>query len=322
MRDAEGLRGDLRRWTDAGLITAEQAAAIEQRELAGPAGAGSKVAADRGRVPFVVEALGYVGGALAVVAGFIATADLWRDLSRGALEGFAAAGCVVLLAGGAALRSADDPAFGRLRSVLWLLSAACLTAFCGLIGEDRNDDDEWLVMVVALVTAAYLLGLHLWHRSMLLVIALFVALSVAAGAFSVAIDDDEDAWQVGLAVWLLAVVWTAGAGRISALTPVDGVLLSGIGGAFVGAQLMMTRDLGHLVGVVTVATVVVAGTLLKRTWMLALGTLGVLVVAPQTATHFLPDSVGAPVAVFLVGAGLVAIAVWLARRPGRRRPAG
>jgi hypothetical protein len=320
VHDAEALRGDLRRWTAAGLITAEQAAAIEASETAvEPASAAP--AKDGSRIPFVVEALGYVGGALAVVAGFIATADLWRDMSRGALEGFAAAGCLVLLAGGAALRSADDLAFGRLRSVLWLLSAACLTAFCALLGDDQSNDDEKLVVIVALITAAYLLALHLWHRSLLLVIALFVALAVAAGAFSVAIDDD-DAWQVGLAVWLLAVVWSAAAGRVPGLSPVDGVWLSGIAGAFVGAQLMMTRDLGHLVAVVTVAAVIVAGTLLRRTWMLALGTLGVLVVVPQTATEFLPDSVGAPVAVFAVGAGLVAIAVWLARRPGRRRPAG
>jgi hypothetical protein len=273
-------------------------------------------------VPIVVEALGYVGGALAVVAGFIATADLWRDMSRGMLEGFAAAGCLVLLAGGAALRSADDPAFGRLRSVLWLLSAACLAAFAGLLGDDHSNDDAKLVMVVALIAAGYLLVLHLWHRSLLLVIALFVALAVAAGAFSLATSSDDEAWKVGLAVWLLSVVWVAGAGHVEALTPVDGVLLGGVGGAFVGAQLMMTRDLGHLVAIATVAAVIVAGTLLRRTWMLALGTLGVLVVVPQTATEFLPDSVGAPVAVFVVGAGLVAIAVWLARRPGRRRPAG
>jgi hypothetical protein len=316
--DVDALRRDLRRWTEAGLITTEQATAIEASELAAVSPAGS----ERGRVPFVVEALGYVGGALAVVAGFIATADLWRDMSRGVLEGFAAAGCLVLLAGGAALRSADDPAFGRLRSVLFLLSAACLAAFCALFGDDHRSDDEWLVLVVALITAAYLLGLHLWHRSLLLVIALFVALAVAAGAFNVVIDGSDDAWRVGLAVWLLAVVWSAGAGRVGALMPVDGVLLAGVGGAFVGAQLMMTRGLGHLVAVVTVTAVIVAGTILRRSWMLALGTLGVLIVVPQTATRFLPDAVGAPVAVFAVGAGLVAVAVWLARRPGRRRPAG
>lgn len=321
MRDVEGLRRDLRRWSDAGLITAEQAAAIEASETAERSVAATGPS-DRGRVPFVVEALGYVGGALAVVAGFIATADLWRDMSRGTLEGFAAAGCLVLLAGGAALRSADDPAFGRLRSVLWLLSAACLTAFCGLFGDDRTRDDSKLVLVVALLIAAYVLGLHLWHRSMLLVIALFAALACAAGAIAVTFDGD-DSWHVGLAVWLLAVAWSSAAGRVSALTPVDGAHLAGIGGAYVGAQLMMaTRDLGHLFAVATVAAVIVAGAMTQRAWMLALGLLGVLVVAPQTATEFLPDSVGAPVAVFLVGAGLVAIAVWLARRPGRRRSAG
>jgi hypothetical protein len=321
VRDIDALRRDLRRWVDAELITAEQATAIEASEAAEPMTPGA-AAPTQSRVPFVVEALGYVGGALAIVAGFIATQQLWRDMSRGTYEGFAAAGCLVLLAGGAALRSADDPAFARLRSVLWLLSAACLAAFCALVGDDQSNDDEWVVLVVALIVTAYLLALHVWHRSALLVMGLFVALAVAAGAFSVVVTDDSEAWNVGLAVWLLAVAWTAGAGRVGVLTPVDPVVLAGIGGAYVGAQLLMTRDIGHLFGVVTVAAVVVAGTLLRRTWMLALGMLGVLVLVPQTATEFLPDSVGAPVAVFVVGAGLVAIAVWLARRPGRRDPAG
>jgi hypothetical protein len=228
----------------------------------------------------------------------------------------------VLLAGGAAIRAADDPAFARLRSVLWLLSAACLAAFAGLLGDDHTHHDEVLTLVVALIVAGYLLALHLWHRSSLLVIGLFAALAVAAGALGVVIADDSEAWHVGLAVWLLAVVWSAGAGRVPVLTPEEPALLAGIGGAYIGAQLLMTRHLGHLIAIITVAAVLIAGTLLARTWMLALGTLGVLVLVPQTATEFLPDSVGAPVAVFVVGAGLVAVAVWLARRPGRRRPAG
>jgi hypothetical protein len=316
VRDSDVLRDDLRRWSAAGLITDEQARAIEAAESARVAAA-APPATGRGRVPLVVEALGYVGGVLAVVAGFIAARELWPDMPRGAQEGFALAGCVVLLLGGAALRSSDEPAFRRLHSVLWTASAACLAAFVALYGDGETDDDTALVLAVALVAAAYLLLLQGWQPSGGPAVALSVALAVACAAAAHA-TGHEKSWEVGLTVWAFSLLWFGLAGQLRPLRPVSALQLSGVAGALVGAQLTMSRDLGHLLAAATVAAVIVAGVALERTELLALGTFGLLVAAPQTATRFLPDSVGAPVAVFLVGAGLIAVAVWLARRPGRR----
>jgi hypothetical protein len=194
-------------------------------------------------------------------------------------------------------------------------------ALCGLYGEDRSDDDTRLVLVVALIAAAYLLALQWWEPSVLPLGALFVALAVSAGCVA-DLGNYDDVWQIGLAVWLLALAWIAVAGRVRPLQPQEVGWVWGVAGALFAVQLVMERDLGHLFALVTVAAVLAAGVAAERTWLLGLGALGLLVTAPRSATEFLPNSVGAPIAVFVVGAGLITAAVWLARRPGRKRPAG
>jgi uncharacterized membrane protein len=57
---------------------------------------------------------------------------------------------------------------------------------------------------------------------------------------------------------------------------------------------------------------------LRRVWVLALGALDVLLVVPQAASRYLPQSVAAPLAVFCAGLALLGVALWLAR--AHRRP--
>ena len=87
------------------------------------------------RLPLVAEALGYAGGVLAIAAGIYMVRDLWPSPSTGAVLAFAAVACVVLGAGGAAVRMTGDPALRRLRSVLWLLSTVSLAAFAGTLAD-------------------------------------------------------------------------------------------------------------------------------------------------------------------------------------------
>ncbi|MDH5371716.1 MAG: hypothetical protein OEX97_02090, partial [Acidimicrobiia bacterium] len=58
------LSEQLSRWTNAGFITEEQAGQIRSFETA-------RAASEERRVPLIVEALGYLGGALAVIAVLI-----------------------------------------------------------------------------------------------------------------------------------------------------------------------------------------------------------------------------------------------------------
>src|SRR5258708_3066087 len=112
------FRKRLDRWTADGLIDAAQAARIEAAEA--PAGSQARAAGVRAGV--VGEALGYAGGVLAIAAGIFMVRELWPALPTGGGLAFAAVASVALGAAGAVVRTTGDPAFRRLRSVLWLMS--------------------------------------------------------------------------------------------------------------------------------------------------------------------------------------------------------
>lgn len=84
------------------------------------------------RTPLAVEALGYLGGALAIVAGLVAVRQFWPDTTAADELGLAGAAAAALAVGGAVTPAGRNPAFGRLRSVLWVLSVIALaaTVFC------------------------------------------------------------------------------------------------------------------------------------------------------------------------------------------------
>ena len=64
------------------------------------------------RAPLVVEALGYLGGVIAIVAGVVAVDQLWPGIPTGAELAFAAAGTVALGAVAALMRTDGEPALG------------------------------------------------------------------------------------------------------------------------------------------------------------------------------------------------------------------
>jgi hypothetical protein len=112
----------------------------------------------------VVEALGYLGGALAFVAGFITLRRLWPDIPTGVELAFAAAATVLLFGAGAAIGATGDAALGRLRSVLWALSTGCLAALVGLLAAEVWDFSPISTTLLAAM-AATLCAVGLWLRS-------------------------------------------------------------------------------------------------------------------------------------------------------------
>jgi hypothetical protein len=88
-------------------------------------------------------------------------------------------------------------------------------------------------------------------------------------------------------------------------------------GLLVGIQFAMDVPAGHLLALATVAGLLAGGVLLREVWLAGLGAVSVLLVVPQTAERFLPESAAAPLAVFVAGAVLVGSAVWLAKRRAR-----
>jgi len=313
------LRKHLDRWVAEGLIDTAQATRIESAEAPATAPPATAPPAAGARAPLVAEALGYAGGVLAIAAGLYTVRDFWPNLSTGVVLAFAAAACAALGAGGAAVRTTSDPALRRLRSVVWLMSTVSLAVFAGTLA-----DQVWgfgpasTTLVAATVSAAY--GAALWRRTRAALqhLAVFVSLAVLAGTAVARLDPGLGAWEPGLAIWALSVLWGVAVMRGHLPPGATGYVAAGIG-VLVGVQLAMQVAAGCALALATVAGLLAAGVLLRQAWVVVLGALGVLLVTPQITTRYLPMSAATPVAIFVVGVVLLGSAVWLTRRKAGSR---
>ena len=267
----------------------------------------------------MAEALGYAGGVLAIAAGIYMAGELWPGLSTAGVLAFAAVACVVLGAGGAAVRSTAIPSLRRLRSVLWLLSTVSLAAFTGTLADQVGKfSPDSTTLITAAATAAY--GTALWWRTRAVLqhLAVFASLAVLVGTAVDWLWPHVGAWAPGLGIWGLSAVWGVAVLRGYLPPVVTGYIAAGIG-LLAGAQLSMQVAAGYALAVATVAGLLAGGVLLRQAWLVALGAFGVLLVTPQITTRYLPMSAAAPLAIFVVGVVLVGAAVWLARhRAGSR----
>jgi hypothetical protein len=266
------------------------------------------------RVPLVAEALGYVGGVLTIAAGIYLARDLWRDIPTGAELTLAAVACVALGAAGAALRASSGPAARRLRSVLWLMSAASLAAFTGVLA-----DQVWKLspasttLVTAGAVAAYGAGQWRRTRAVLQHLTVFASAVVLVGTAVAQLAPGAGAWGPGLGIWALSALWGVAVLRGYLPPGSTGYFAAGFG-LLAGAQLTMQVPAGHVLALATVAGLLAGGVLLREAWLVALGAVGVLLVVPQTAGRYLPTSAATPLAIFVAGVVLVGFAVWLAKR--------
>lgn len=315
----------LGRWVADGLIDEGQASQIEAAEssrcavaVPGQAVAGLPPGPGQRR-GLVVEALGYFGGALAIVAGFMAVSQLWPTIPTGAELAFAGGGAVLLLGAGAAIRTVENGSLRRLRSVLWLMSTASLAAFTAVLAA-QVWDLRAISTAVTMAAAATLYSAALWwgNRAPLQQLAVFASMAVLVGTSIFQTWPGLRGWGPGLGIWGLSALWGIAAHR-GYLASRDAGYLAAVIGVLVGAQLTMQIPAGHVLALATVAAILTAGVMLRRVLLLVLGAIGVIMTVPQTAARYLPDNVGAPLAIFVTGLILLGVAVQLART--RKRPA-
>ncbi|MFI1566525.1 hypothetical protein ACH4ZX_26310 [Streptomyces sp. NPDC020490] len=349
----EALNARLARWVAEGLLDAGQAERIEAAERTraaegadqagaaqtrtGRAGAAQTLTGEAdgaqtpaagthpaGRVPLVVEALGYLGAAMAVVAGFLAADRLWPDIPTGAQLALAAVAAVVLGVAGALLRDAAEPAFVRLRGVLWLASTGSVAAFAGVLAVRVGDFSP---QVTALTTAgaATAYGIVPWlvRPAPLQQLAVFAGTAVTLAAGIECLGDDVPLWVPGVGVWLLSALWGAAAHRGHVRPRETGYVAAALG-LLVGAQLTMNLAAGHLLALATAGALLALGVALRRVWALLLGAFATLQTVPQTAERYLPGSLAAPLSILVVGAVLLVLALllarWSSRTAGTPRP--
>lgn len=209
VRPAASVADDLDRWVAAGLLAADQAAAILEHEGARPAAEVAEVEVEvgprrpRSRVPVVAEALGYLGGALALTGLLLVLSHYWPDLAWAGRLGLSGAGAVALVAGGFAVRDQADPALVRLRAFLWLLSSAATGVFAVvLVTEGRELADQSVVFWCAAAVAVQSGLLWWWRDRPVQQLVALGGLAVAVGTGVSLVAGDAAA---GVALWALGL---------------------------------------------------------------------------------------------------------------------
>jgi hypothetical protein len=314
-------------WERAGLIDHSQRVAIsayeQQRSAAGglpaptgaPASAAPVTVGSARRVPAAAEALGYLGGILALVGLGLLLSRVWEDLGAWGRLAVLAGTSLGLLVVGALVRAGRDAALRRLRGFLWLLStlaaAAAAAVFAGDVVELRGPAVGAAAAGAALIHAG-LLWSGREHRPLQQASAL-IALPVLVGTLLTEVLDDAPA---ALAMWLVgAVVLGAGVRRITSMpqiTAVIGAVTLVAGAGFVSADW---RSVGLLLTVVSALAVAalaayddVVPDRVER-WALGLVAAVALVASLPNALGYFANRAGVATGLvtWVVGAGLLAL---------------
>lgn len=321
-------------WERAGLIDGTQRVAItayEQQRSARPPVTATVVPAPPGppggrRVPAVAEALGYLGGILALVGLGLLLSRVWDEVGAWGRFAVLAGSSAGLLVVGALVRADRDPALRRLRGFLWLLSTLAVAAAAAVLAGDIVETRSRLVAAAAAGAALVHAGL-LWRGTPgrpLQQASALIALPVLVGTVLVEVLDDGLA---ALVVWAVGVgVLVAGVRRLTSAPFVTSVL--GAVTLLVGAGLVSAdwRAVGLLLSVASalgVAALAAYNDLIPERidrWVLGLVASVALVQAvPSTLIHF-GDRAGIATGLvtWAVGVGLVVLG--LTRRVLRGRP--
>lgn len=267
------------------------------------------------------EALGYAGGAIAVVAGTVLAARSWVDLGRGGQLTALAVLTAVLREAGRRLRTNERSALRRLASVLWLGSAAGFAALLGVWLAGGGEATKHDALSVALGSLGYAGLLWSVHRRLLQQVALFAAaiatvvtacdvLSRSAAAPSFGVLAVGAGWlELGRRGWLPPKPAAGILGALALIAAPDSLYAIGWRGPAV--TLGLAAGLGLLV----------AGSLLRRTAILGLGVAALLLFGWRTTVDYLHGGAG-PLGMLVLGLALVVTAVALSRTRTASRAGG
>jgi hypothetical protein len=291
-----------------GVLTAAQAVAVTTAVR--PA-LGEPPAPRRSRWP---EILGYVGGAVTVVAVLLLVSMSWADLGRGGRVAVLAGTAVALFTagtvigggtpGGLRLLRDAEPERRRLVSTLWSAGVVAAGGAAAVAVSDENGTLAAGGVALVLGAAGYALVPSLLGQLVLL----GAALLTTTGALVTAGVDSSVAYGVVTAaagaVWILLAWLGAFTERVS------GVAL-GLAVVFTGAQVVTWTDgaqvWGYAMTTVT-AFAAVAVYIRSRRWIfLALGLVALMTVVLQVVLDVFGQSLTALWLVLAVGLVLLAV---------------
>ncbi|MFI7063578.1 DUF2157 domain-containing protein [Kribbella sp. NPDC050124] len=305
----------LDRWVTAGVITPAQAERMRADIPHSPPASG-----EHRQTSLAVEALGYVGSVLIVVASLLLASQYWNDLSTAGHLTVVGVAAGALLLAGFAVPERLGPAGLRMHAVLWLGATVSTAGFLGLFGDEvlgwQDDDLALLVFAGAAAVAALL-----WWRlpTSLQQAALFAALAGTAGSAAAQFQASEGELP-GVAVWGVGAIWfLLGWGGV--VRPRWSALLYGGIGLTIGAGMTMPADGGLVLALTTSAALIALAVLARDLLVLALGGWGAVQFLPIAVNEWFPGELTAALGLLAAGGVLVAIAIWIARRRDGRPPA-
>lgn len=294
----------IRRWLDAGIITAEQA-----ETMAADIEAPVRTPPQRS---LLAEALGYFGGALLVVAMGLVLGRVWPDLPtaiRLALVGGAAA---ALVTAGIGVPVRWGPVGVRLRSALWLAAVAVTGGFLGILGSTALGlADEYVTLLVGVGTTALAATLWWRHHHLAQHLAVIVATAILALAVADLLPHEGDAPVA--AVWTVGAVWVVLAWGGLVRPRREGLAVGAAGTCVIGGPLA-SLDWGAPWALGAVIALAILAVRLRDVLLLVIAAVGTLIVLPEIVSRYFPGALSAAVVLFVIGGLLVAIAVLAVRR--------
>lgn len=297
------LTNSLQEWVAAGLIDEDQAQAIRAHETAPRSGT---------RVPLVAEALGYVGGLLALVAIVILLAEAWEELGTSAKLILVAVVAVVFLAVGAYFKTMSNDAAGRLSSFLWALATGLSALWSGLLADlilGAPEDVVPLSASLAGLTVAFVL--YLISRTSLQQVVFAVAAGATIASTSIYIDHDFAG--IGLLIWGIGVAWLFLA-RSNRMPPQTTAYVVGSLIVLAGPLASMeTVWWAALLGVLSAVALIILSVAIRRVVLLGLGGLGLFIYVPTAVFRYFGDTVNPAVGLLISSAVLLVAALVVAR---------
>ncbi|MGB9281913.1 MAG: hypothetical protein WCB57_17845 [Pseudonocardiaceae bacterium] len=301
----DDLAAALQRAVEARILSADQAQAVLAAERVRDYATGGR------RLP-VTEALGYLGGLLALSGVVTLSIQYWRAVpTAGRLGLFAVVAATTWLVG-TRIADGSESALIRLRGALWFASSAAVAALAGQVAWDVAHVRESMVWLSAGAVAAVQAGL-LWRLRDRPAqhLACLTGVLVAAGGAG---DLVGGSTAVGLAIATAGAAWVA-AGWLAVLPPPVLALVGGGVAVLAGSGITADdwSDAAPLLGLAAAAVFVTVGVATVRTPLTVVGLVGGFGYLPWTIGHFFADSLGVPMAMLLCGLALLVVTLIVLR---------
>ena len=284
-------------------------------------------------MPAIAEALGYIGGALALAAVIALLITFWEELGIVGHVGVGAALAVAGLVGGFVLGRNEGAAAQRLSHFLLVAGVAGVGVAVGFAVRDilytylptslsvrvaSTDAAEWGWFAGAAAVAVS--GGLVWWRQKTVLQHLAFGLGVAAAALLALplIPIEGPDWGVGATLVAVALVW--GALSLRDLLPprTVGLVLSALG--IVGGIEMMALMTTPMpmwalwLGAAACAALVWAGSRIEELGVLGIGAVGLTVFAGQLVGEYLGFGAGTAIALIIVGFTVLGTGLRLTQR--------